>query len=128
MNDYLEMMKSATTEVVNAVNSKIDGRILHAEACSRGKSVRIIGVSNDTDLYIRIVVGNEGIIADFNNLYIDKRFQRRGLLTLVMETVYNLDSINAVVVSSVISKSMAEFCIKHGFKESVNYDGFILTK
>ena len=91
-------------------------------------AIQAVGVGNETNLWIRIGFNSNGMFVDFNNLYIDERLQRKGVMQKAMDSVYKMPEIRSIIVSSVITEAMVEYCIKNKIKEYTEMKGYIKAK
>lgn len=128
MKETIDKLNKATEETADAIRNVIGTEKFVCRVGSFGRSVIIEGTDNETNIYIRTCILAGKVVANFSNVYVDPSLQRTGILDSIVEQLKNLPCIQAIVVSSVISDSMHNFCKKHNFVEYPQLEWYILNK
>ena len=82
---------------------------------------RVIQVDNsDINIWLRLIPTNDKYIVEISTVFLSKILQRRGIFTSLYTKLLNCDIIEKVVICSVCTKKMENWCVKNNLVS----DGF----
>lgn len=114
-NQGLKADINLAREIENLVINKLwDG--FESYICYGGNALNIYNDSG-TRLYIRLFYEGSGkVIVDLANINIEEAKRRKGNLTNLISSLIKNKNISKIVISSVITNEMHQFCKKHNMK------------
>ena len=75
-------------------------------------TIEVVGISNDSIIWIRVLQSNAGVIVDISNIAFDSRFRRHGLFTGLINQLMTNKNIAEIRVTSVSTEPMHLACKK----------------
>ena len=93
-------------------------------------AVEIIGKHTETRLWIRLIVSDtpNKILVDFSNINLDPSIRRKGMFSRAVHAVRDLDCVDEVLVSSVLTEVMHKACQSLCMVYDENISGYRLDK
>lgn len=85
---------------------------------NNSNAVEIISMYG-TRFWIRLIEFNGAVKVDINVAQLRPELRRKGVLTTILKELSRLKSIDSLVISSVCTKEMYEFCLSRGLKENL---------
>lgn len=95
-----------------------------------GNAVELIGKHTETRLWIRLIVSDtpNKILVDFSNINLDPSIRRKGMFSRAVHAVLDLDCVDEVLVSSVLTEVMHKACQSLRMVYDENISGYRLDK
>lgn len=105
------------SEIFDKHDYPVDIQLVNNHKCIRVEAA-------DTFIWIRLLEYTGKVYVDINNIELAPSHRREGILREVCESLKSIDGIGRVVISSVCSASMHNFCKKHKFAKNDSVDGY----
>lgn len=114
---YVRVLGTYSTQVYGALRKALDLRKFSIESVYNGSSFRIIGRGNYTNIYIRLENRNNINCVNFSSISIDEKLQRTGILTTLVNEVSKQPAVGAIIIGSVCTEEMRNWCKKNRYDQ-----------
>lgn len=119
MQNFKPMEISDFKEIINTIQ-EVEGVELNVTKSIMGNNIYMFSMEQETELYIK---------KSLNNIIISKvnfKNKRQGLMTKILNELIKITKdydYDTIMVESVLTKEMSNFCLKHNFIQKPNYFG-----
>lgn len=111
-------------KLVSALRKVFDKDRFEIDSIYGGSSISVRG-KDDTYVYIRVYHKDNTCEVDISNIILGEKIQRSGYFSSTVQALLSLDFVEAVIVSSVVTKDMHKACLKNNFEVCEMYSGYI---
>lgn len=105
------------SEIFDKHNYPVDIQLVNNYKCVRVEAA-------DTIIWIRLLELANRVYVDINNIELAPSHRREGILNEICESLKSIPGIKRIVISSVRSAEMHNFCKKHNFERNDSIDGY----
>ena len=115
--DVAFIISGRLSEIFDKHNYPVDIQLVNNYKCVRVEAA-------DTFIWIRLLELANRVYVDINNIELAPSHRREGILNEICESLKSVKGIKRIVISSVCSVEMHNFCKKHNFERDDSIGGY----
>lgn len=126
MNNERDLRLQYANKVKEAVQQTFNKKYYNVEVRNFGTAISVLTKNTGlTSIWIRLGMNSAGYMVNISSVQISKSLQHKGKFTNMMKDIAKLDFVKMLMVGSVCTEPMREWCNKYGFVDINGINDFV---